>query len=353
MKSKFITAFMAIIIAVAGKAQPPNNPIFFGSRGDGFSAVKNGSASNAIFVGGMGDGFSRGTNGVNSNDIFKGGRGDGFNFSSNNVASNTIFFGGNGDGWNKAANAAPSNNIFIGGNGDGWNKNGNAAPPNVIFIGGNGDGWNKSGNAAPSNNIFIGGNGDGWSKVVFPLGPLPVSLLSFTGEQINKQHLLKWQTTNEINAQNFELQRSITGNDFKSLGSLQAVGQNGTSVNNYSFVDAQPLQGNNFYRLKQIDIDGKFIYSNIILLRVLKDKAVLSVYPNPTADFLNIALIGQSTTANVQIEVYDMNGRKVNSATNKNGNSVVRINVSTLAKGFYTLFINDNGEISSIKFVKQ
>lgn len=337
MKSKLITALILITIAVTGKAQPPNNAIFFGSSGDGFSAVKNISASNAIFAGGRGDGFTRGTSGINSNDIFKGGRGDGFNFSTNNSVTNTIFLGGTGDGWNKAANAAPSNNIFIGGNGDGWNKSGNAATSNNIFIGGNGDGWNKSGNSAPPNSIFFGGRGDGWSSVYRPQGPLPVTMLYFTArKQTSTSAFVEWKTSQEINSASFDVERSNDAVRFTKIGDVPAAG-NSTLPISYNFTDNNPAKGMNYYRLKQIDADGKFVYTpaRLVVFDEL-DPATVRYYPNPTNGLLYIELVTGNCMAPAIINITNAAGVVVNQhkLAAANSNKIV-VDMSRYAKGIY------------------
>ena len=358
MKSKFITAFIAIIIALAGKAQPPNNAIFFGNRGDGFSITKNVSLSTAIFIGGSGDGFIKASNGIAANDIYKGGRGDGFNFSANNAASNSIFLGGVGDGWNKSANASPSNNIFGGGNGDGWNKSGNAAPSNNIFTGGNGDGWNKSGNAAPSNNIFIGGNGDGWSNalriapsnniffggrgdgwssVYRPQGPLPVTLLFFTArKQTATSALVEWKTSQEINSASFDVERSNDAVRFTKIGNLAAAGNSSFPIS-YNFTDNNPAKGMNYYRLKQIDVDGRFIYSpaRLVMFDGL-DAATVKYYPNPTNGILFIELSSVNINEATIINITNASGVVLNQykIASISGNKI-QVDLSRYAKGTY------------------
>ena len=337
MKSKFITAFIAIIIALAGKAQPPNNAIFFGSRGDGFSITKNVSLSNAIFIGGSGDGFNKASNGIAANDIFKGGRGDGFNFSTNNAASSSIFLGGIGDGWNKSANAAPSNSIFSGGNGDGWNKPGNAAPSNNIFIGGNGDGWSNALRIAPSNNIFFGGRGDGWSSVYRPQGPLPVTLLFFTArKQTATSALVEWKTSQEINSASFDVERSNDAVRFTKIGNLAAAGNSSLPIS-YNFSDNNPAKGMNYYRLKQIDVDGRFVYSPARL--VMYDglnAAMVNYYPNPTNGILFIELSSVNINEATIINITNASGVVVNQykISSISGNKI-QIDLSRYAKGTY------------------
>ncbi len=286
-----------------------------------------------------------------NNAIFKGGIGDGWNTLSNNSVSNTIFVGGVGDGWNTLSNNSVSNTIFVGGVGDGWNTISNNSVSNTIFKGGSGDGWHVTSYSILENSIFYGGVGDGWSAVVIPLGPLPVSLLSFTGQQINAQHVLNWQTSSEANSSHFELQYSPTGVSFATIGSVLAQGQSNV-LTNYTYTHTNPTKGNNYYRLKQIDKDGKYKYSNIILLRILQQKASVLVYPNPTAEVLNIVLSNYTNTGNVTIKIYDVQGKLITNNNFKKDNTNITINVTTMAKGIYTLQINDNNDISTIKFIK-
>ena len=337
MKSKIIVACIAILIIMASKAQPPNNSIFFGSRGDGFSITKNVSLSNTIFVGSSGDGFNKASNGIAANDIFKGGRGDGFNFSSNNIVSNTIFIGGSGDGWNKAVYSAPSNNIFSGGNGDGWNRSGNSAPSNNIFIGGNGDGWANALKLAPTNNIFFGGRGDGWSSVYRPQGSLPVTMLYFTArKQTFTSALIEWKTSQEINSSSFDVERSNDAVRFTKMGNVTAAGYS-TSPISYNFTDNYPEKGMNYYRLKQVDADGKFVYSpaRLVVFNEL-DASTVKYYPNPTNGILYIEMSSIHLNDAAIINITNASGIVVNQykITSLSGNKI-QIDLSRFAKGTY------------------
>ena len=148
------------------------------------------------------------------------------------------------------------------------------------------------------------------------------------------------------------MQRSATGSNFISIGNIVAKGESSVIVN-YAFTDITPIKGNNFYRLKQVDKDGKFVYSNIILLKLLQQKASLLVYPNPTADILNIKLTNLSANSKIQISIYDGLGKLITNKSYLNDTNGIQISVTTLARGMYTLLINDNNEISTLKFLKQ
>lgn len=95
--------------------------------------------------------------------------------------------------------------------------------------------------------------------------PLPIELLSFTGKSIGSSNLLEWKTTTEINNDYFTLERSSDATFFSELGTIQGAGNSNTSLH-YQFTDNAPLEGVNYYRLKQTDFDGTYSYSNILAL---------------------------------------------------------------------------------------
>jgi len=109
------------------------------------------------------------------------------------------------------------------------------------------------------------------------VAPLPVQLLSFTVNNIgNKKVLLNWKTEREINLMGYDIERSVDGVNFITLGFVNATGHP-----DYSFTDIAPVYGQNYYRLKMIDIDGKFKYSEIKNVDI-KSKATLTISPNPS-----------------------------------------------------------------------
>lgn len=285
-----------------------------------------------------------------NNAIFKGGAGDGWHFNSFTGAANNIFLGGSGDGWNYNSNTITANSIFTGGFGDGWHNSSFNPTPNSIFTGGIGDGWNYNKFSLAPNSIFTGGIGDGWAKIIYPLGPLPVTLLSFTGEQQGKTNLLKWVTSQEINTSHFELERSANANSFSVIKSVLAAGNSSIAIN-YLSADEHPFTGNNFYRLKMVDADGKYKYSNVVLLRMLDNDVLLSVFPNPTADKLNIALSSSTNIAQIQLQVFDNAGKLVTQQSVSNNNGIT-LDVSNYSSGVYLLKIMYSGKEETIRFVK-
>lgn len=355
MKSKIIQFILVVLLAISVNAQPPNNTIFFGSTGDGFSKNQNASASHAIFVGGTGDGFNRAANISTSNNIFVGGFGDGWNTSTNTSTSNAIFLGGVGDGWNTAANTSVSNTIFIGGIGDGWNVAANSSVSNTIFVGGIGDGWNRTANVSVSNSIFSGGVGDGWASTYRPMGGLPVTFLYFIAQKQGATvALLSWKTAQESNSSHYDVERSNDGVNFYYIGKVNANG-NTSAESKYSFTDNAPAKGFNYYRLKQVDRDGRFIYTVARVLNFdILDAGMVKYYPNPTIGILNIELTDEMKAGNKWITISNTAGIVVDQVKlSQNNNSIIRVNLRKYPKGIYFIHVKTTSCSSTQRVVLQ
>jgi hypothetical protein len=146
--------------------------------------------------------------------------------------------------------------------------------------------------------------------------PLPVQLLSFTGYNKGSSNVLVWQTATEQNSNRFEVERTSPDPskggrlaDFKAIGTLRAAGNSAVSTN-YALTDTKPVIGLNYYRLKQIDNDGSFAYSNVISIEN-KGTGSTMVYPNPVTNVLNISTSDRNQT----ITVTDAFGRVLYSNT--------------------------------------
>lgn len=114
--------------------------------------------------------------------------------------------------------------------------------------------------------------------------PLPVTLVRFAAKLEGPVVVLNWSTAKEINNHYFEIQHSTNGTFFSSIGTLEGKG-NSDEWTNYTFEHISAEVGNNYYRLKQIDFDGGFTYSNKVLVKVITKTPYnqLNIYPNPVA----------------------------------------------------------------------
>ena len=138
--------------------------------------------------------------------------------------------------------------------------------------------------------------------------PLPVELLDFAGILNNNKVDLSWSTATEKKTDRFEVQRSIDAIDFKTIGAVQAAG-NSNKVLKYSSVDGSPLNGVSYYRLKILDDDATYDYSNIISVNVIKDKNIkFIVYPNPNKGEFTADISGIENNHEVQITLKDEKG---------------------------------------------
>ncbi len=176
---------------------------------------------------------------------------------------------------------------------------------------------------------------------------LPLSLLSFTATQQQSTNLLQWKTTNEINVDRFDIQRSANGKDFTTIGNVRA------GLNNYYFTDEQPIANTNYYRLKMIDKDGRYSFSPVRMVSVSND-VVFSIYPNPASDKLHVQIISKKKSL-AQIEVLTLDG-KIISTTNwdiNEGTSIKTLSTAALHSGSYLLKITTNNKkIEVMKFEK-
>ena len=175
---------------------------------------------------------------------------------------------------------------------------------------------------------------------------LPINLLSFTATKKQTSVLLNWQTAVETNNNYFSIERSNNSNaNFKEIGRVNSK-DNFSQIQQYSFEDIAPLNGVNYYRLKQVNKDGSATTSKIALVDFTKD-AIIKLYPNPVKSTINIDGLSGTTT----LSIIDVNGKVL--ATTKTMNNNYNWNIKTLPPGNYYLRIDAGKKITTIKFVKQ
>jgi len=180
---------------------------------------------------------------------------------------------------------------------------------------------------------------------------LPVNLISFSANKINNTVQLNWQTTSEKNISLYNIERSKDGNIFEKLDELKVSG-NISTANNYSYIDQQPVQGTNFYRLKMIDADGRFTYSKVVAIKMDSKNIKLQIFPNPVKNILNMQIDGY--TENAFLQITDITGRKVKEEKiSLNGSTSVSIDINNLQKGTYYLLLKSKSINEQKKFVKE
>lgn len=157
---------------------------------------------------------------------------------------------------------------------------------------------------------------------------LPIELAYFQSNRLDDagQILLDWGTFSEVNNEGFFIQKSRNGREWMDIGWVDGAGTTNESES-YSFRDSAPFSGINYYRLKQVDFDGIASYSNLLAERFGGKSILVTIYPNPTTDFLFVQTLAQKTT----MFLYNSTGQLVLDGE-LHGDA---IDVSSLPQGIY------------------
>lgn len=177
-------------------------------------------------------------------------------------------------------------------------------------------------------------------KITFTPTVLPLNLVGFALKNEKKQVVLSWKTENEINTSHFIIERSVDGINYVNIG--QVVALNNNTGGSYSFADVTPQTGIAYYRLMQVDADGKYVYSEILKLNRGSLSNII-LLPNPAASYFSV---NGSTAAKFDVKVYSVAGQLMISGKYSQGE---QISVSKLTSGIYVAVVNNQ----SYKLIKQ
>jgi len=199
---------------------------------------------------------------------------------------------------------------------------------------------NNPNNPTAGNRSFSIGNFS-WS------GVLPVKWVSFSGNrQSNGSVLLKWATTSETAVLKYIIERSKDGQQYTAISEVPALGN--SSLNTYTAFDPAPGSGNSLYRIRQVDMDGQFSFSGIVMIKELSGYKDISIFPNPSRSLIQITVPG-----NVQfssIKIFDATGRLVINAARSNG----QVDIRSLKNGVYHLQAENNDGLQyKTNFIKE
>lgn len=195
---------------------------------------------------------------------------------------------------------------------------------------------------------FSGGGGGGGPD---GSGAFPVELLEFTGYKQNNYHVLEWTTASERNTAFMEVQRMLPGGLFERIGQVPAAGYAETP-SHYLHIDETPGKGLNTYRLRMVDKDGSFTYSQNMVELLHDSEADFAVFPNPFSDELEIIVsaVKKNTTYFV---LYDEQGKEVVREVWDNSLSPKKIiPVKALSQGVYFYEIRNGSDVEAGKLVK-
>jgi PQQ-dependent dehydrogenase (s-GDH family) len=187
---------------------------------------------------------------------------------------------------------------------------------------------------------------------------LPLDLLSFTGQlQNNNTVLLTWKTQNEINVSHFVIERSIDGSRFAAVGNVIANGRNNLPGSfNYAFTDNDAINQSSqklFYRLRMVDIDGTYKYSNIVAVTLPFITGKVAVSPNPVVNEVKV-MVASPAQGNIQWKLIDNVGRILLKGIEQvsKGTNTFNINMNRLPAGTYYLNVSGAGNDQRVKMQK-
>ena len=187
--------------------------------------------------------------------------------------------------------------------------------------------------------------------------PFPVSLVNFNGFlQPNRQVFLRWETALEIENDKFIVERSPNGKNFEPICWVKGKGTT-SEYQTYSYLDTKALSGTSYYRLKQTDLNGKFIYSQVITIKQANHEnfTIQTIYPNPFSSHTNV-VFGMPQAEMVTLLITDILGNTIRQEqieTIAGANEIELKDLQNLRRGIYALHIKTSQGQLSGKLLKQ
>lgn len=179
---------------------------------------------------------------------------------------------------------------------------------------------------------------------------LPITLLSFDGRKNNKVVDLTWETSYEFNNSHFEIETAKQVNNFYKIGTVNSKG-NSSLNQTYNYTDILLVAGVNYYRLKQVDIDGRFTYSKTIAVNFDEPGKSFTIYPNPAKEKLTISF--SEPQQNVNIRIISSDGKEIRKEAVSSVLRNYEVAIEKLSPGSYFIEIRIAGIKNVVQFVKE
>lgn len=303
--------------------------------------------------GGLSGGADTGGGGGGINDSGENAGGFGGGFGGAQVSKSGFSVGGPGS---NSGGGAGGNGMGGGGGGGNEGSGGGGG-----HTGGSGDNLNaaQSFNSSPNqaNTPGVDGGGANLGQVtIVCLGPLPVELINFKALiQGNREVMLLWSTASEKDNLGYDVERSADNRNWSSLGFVPGSGTS-AEKHEYNFHDEKPLAGVNYYRLKQMDTDGQYQYTPMVVADVRGGGSQFDVFPNPSASGALSVRAVSTKEGDALLEVYSWAGLRVYKETFRayEGTIVSPLDMTTFPKGTYTARLEmPDGTVQFKKIVLQ
>ncbi len=197
-------------------------------------------------------------------------------------------------------------------------------------------------------------NGGSYGVIFVGSGVLPVSLVQLLATKADDgSNQLKWTTSQEQNASNYEIERSSDQTGWTKIGTVKAKGFSSTATN-YNYTDRLPLSGSSYYHLRMNDIDGKFTYSKTVVVSSDNSNQPLVVYNNPFTDQIRLK-VNVGKAQNLILTVSDLQGKTylTQSYNAQAGDNLISLQPSAGSGAMYILKINGNTYSQTVKLQKQ
>ncbi len=208
-------------------------------------------------------------------------------------------------------------------------------------------------NSGGTTNATGGGGTSGTGIIASSSGPLPISLTYFKASIEQDKVKLQWQTASELNNKLFLIDRSGDGLEYTPIGSISGAG-NSSSQKNYELYDLQPNTGINYYRLKQIDVDGAYKFYPILAVEM--DKEIdFSIHPNPVGTDKNIIInLDKIDKAKITLAISDFAGKEfLNREFILNDSQVIELKDVRLEAGIYLIKLQKGNKTIIKKLIVQ
>ncbi len=178
---------------------------------------------------------------------------------------------------------------------------------------------------------------------------LPIELLNFSALQLNNSIELAWTTATETNNDYFIIERSSDAENFTEINKVDGAG-NSTKNLKYKSIDENPLNGISYYRLKQVDFDGKYSYSKIIDINFFGFKDDIRIDPNPAFSETKL-IFPEVLKGETKIELFNSQGKSVLKLFENNEMSSYLLNLEAFEKGVYFISIENNDQHFKSKLI--
>jgi hypothetical protein len=244
-------------------------------------------------------------------------------------------------------NFVQTRNIFVAANNEInsvglFNPSADFDPPILII-----DSKKKNAKPANANSVILNsfGDNDAFTLKIGANGPLPIQIVSFSVKSVEGKNILKWETSAEQNSAYFLVEKSQDSFIFETIGQIKAFG-NSIEKKQYELIDKNPEDGVGYYRLKSVDLNGKFTYSKII--SVINQLNNISISSNPSNGLFQLYSTEKLKFASIYVT--DLTGRKVVELSSENQNTV-SIDLRNEPDGIYFLQIVEAGKTQNIKIM--